>query len=393
MNDDLNLSEGPSLELLTDEAIIDFTSDTTGKQRVLSDHRDANMKFKPFAKPWVKGPYDLEIFGSPFIDQCLCGKVHQVSEHPCPVCGSKVYPVEEALRRFARIELPFYYLNDLRFELFLGLFNDIFKDTKITSNFANPDLRVGGYSNSRSSRKFGIKVFDSCQFEYYPKLKELVVSEFITDESKCSYEGLLAILEKHFPDRVPDFKKLINKLYLVQPAVLRPFNIAPKAGRKKGIVLVSHGMSIWYSIIIRLCCAQDTAAKELNYEEVMKKFKTPGERVRYTALLRALLNVGKKETTDLLNTSKENLSRILYSVRTQNSARCPIIPSTTLPIDQVSIPRHIAYEMCRSGFVEYLMKELNFTRKEALRSTRDEYENPELQKLFKEYAEKQYVIR
>lgn len=382
------LNQSPTLELLTDEAILDFTSDPQGNQRVLSDHRDANMKHKPI-QPWIRGPYDLEIFGSPYIDQCLCGKIRQVSEHPCPVCGSKVYPIEEALRRFARIELPFYYLNDLRLELFQEIFNDIFKDSKITLNFANPDLRVGGYSNSRSPRKFGIKVYDSCQFEYNPKDKELVVSEFITDESKCSYEGILKILEDNFPDRVSDFKKVINKLYLVQPAVIRPFTPTIQAGKR---VLISNRMSIWYSAIIRLCCPQDRAANEQNYDVVMSKFKTPGERVRYTALLRALLNVGKKESTELLNTSKENLSRILYSVRTKNSARCPIVPSTTLKIDEVGIPWSIAYEMCRSGFVKHLMKELNFTEKEALRSTKEEYNNPEIRKLFKEYAENQLVI-
>ena len=383
----LNEQISPTLELLTDEAILDFTSDPQGTQRVLIDHRDADMKAKPF-RPYRKGPYDIEIFGSPYIDQCLCGKVRQVSDQPCPVCGSKVYPVEEALRRFARIELPFYYLNDLRFELFQNVFNDIFKDSKITLNFANPDLRVGGYSNSRSPKKFGIKVFDSCQFEYNPKDKELVVSEFITDESKCSYEGILKILEENFPDRVSDFKKVINKLYLVQPAVLRPFTPTIQGGKKK---LISNDMSVWYSVIIRLCCAQDKNSNE-NYETVMSRFKTPGEKVRYTALLRALLNVGKKESTELLNTSKENFSRILYSVRTGNSARCPIIPSTTLKIDEVGIPWHIAYEMCRSGFVKYLMEKLNFTEKEALRSTKEEFDNPEIRKLFKEYAEKQLVI-
>lgn len=378
-----------SLELLTDEAIIDFTSDTTGKQRVLTDHRDANMKYKPF-RPWSFGPYDLDIFGSPYIDQCMCGKIHQVSDQPCPVCGSIVYPVEKALRRFARIELPFYYLSDLRFDLFQEFFGEVFKDTKITLNFANPDLRVGGYSTTRSSRRLGIKVFDSCQFDYFPKKNELVVSEFITDETKCSYEGLLKILEENFPDRVSELKQLINRLYLVQPAVMRPFSVKYQGTSKK---LVSSKMSIWYSAIIRLCCVQDKAANELNYATVLSKLKTPGERVRYTALLRAFLNVGKNEATELLNSSKKNLSRLLYSVRTQNSARCPIIPSTTLKIDEVGIPYHIAYEMCRSGFVKHLMKECNFTEKEALRSTREEFNNPEIRKKFKEYAENQLVIR
>jgi hypothetical protein len=48
--------------------------------------------------------------------------------------------------------------------------------------------------------------------------------------------------------------------------------------------------------------------------------------------------------------------------------------------------------MCREGFLGYLQKELNFTREEALKATRDEAMNPETQKLFKEYAEKQVVL-
>jgi DNA-directed RNA polymerase beta' subunit len=124
----------------------------------------------------------------------------------------------------------------------------------------------------------------------------------------------------------------------------------------------------------------------------MSKLSTPGERVRYTALLRAFLNTGKREATSLLNTSKENLARDLYSVRTKNSARCPIVPSVDLRVDEIGVPRSLAYEMCREGFLGYLQKELNFTREEALKATRDEAMNPETQKLFKEYAEKQVVL-
>lgn len=382
----LNLS--PSLELLTDAAIVDYSTDEQGNSRILTDHRDANMKYKPL-RPWKGGLYDLEIFGSPYIDQCLCGKTRRITDQPCPVCGSKVFPIEEGLRKFARIELPFYYLNDLRFELFKETFDDIFKDVEIKLDFANPDLRVGGYSNSRGSRKLGIKVFDMCQFDYNPRRKTLTISEFITDEEKCSYEGIINILKKHFPDRLEDFMKLINRMYIVLPAVIRPFAVEIKGGKK---IMVSHPMSIWYGMIVRLCSVADKAANELNYATVMERLKTPSKRVRYTALLRALINSGKKEATELLNSSKENLSRILYSVRTKNSARAPIVPSTTLPIDTVGVPIHLAYEMFRGGFIKYLQEELNFTKEEALRSTKLEYNNPEIQKLFKEYAEKQLVI-
>jgi hypothetical protein len=375
-----------SLELLTDEAIIDYTK-SDGKDQVLFNHRDLDLKYNGI-QPIAGGVYDVDIFGSPMEDRCICGKIRQPSAEPCPHCGARVFTREEGLRRFARIELPFYYLNDLRFDIFKELFEDIFKDSKIVLDFFGDDLRRNGYS-ARGAKKLGIKVFDTCQFEYNPTTKELKISEFITDEALCSYEGLIKIIEEHFPARLTEFKKLINRYYLVQPAMMRPFTLGIKNGKK---VMGSHKLSIWYSIIIRLCCVEDKKSNDLNYEEVTSKFNTPGERVRYTALLRAFLNAGKKEATALLNTSKENLARDLYSVRTKNSARCPIIPSTTLAIDEISVPIHIAYEMCREGFLDYLMKELNFTKNEALKATKEEYNNPETLKMFKEYAEKQIVL-
>jgi DNA-directed RNA polymerase beta' subunit len=114
--------------------------------------------------------------------------------------------------------------------------------------------------------------------------------------------------------------------------------------------------------------------------------KTPGERVKYTALLRAMINFGRKEATDLLNSSKQNLARELYAVRTKNSLRCPIVPSTTLPIDQVQIPRHLAYEICRSGFIKFLMEQYNFTEEQAKFSTKEESTNLDLQRAFDEYV-------
>ena len=42
--------------------------------------------------------------------------------------------------------------------------------------------------------------------------------------------------------------------------------------------------------------------------------------------------------------------------------------------------------------MKYLVDELNFTPKQADTATKDESNNPELQKLFTEYAEKQIVL-
>lgn len=375
-----------SLELLTDEDIIDYTR-SDGKERVLTSHKDINLTFAS-VQPVVGGLYDVDIFGSPYEDRCVCGHIRQHSTEPCPNCGARVFTREEGLRRFARIELPFYYLNILRFDIFLELFETIFKDSEIKLDFLMDDLKRNGYSG-RSAKKLGIKVFDTCQFDYDKKKKILTISEFITDLDKCSYEGLLKIIEEHFPSYLSDYKKLINKYYLVLPAMMRPYSLAIKGGKKKIHV---HKLNIWYSIILHFCCPADTDKNSHNYNDVIKRFKTPGEKARYNALLRAMINSGKKQATGLLNTSKKNEAREMYSVRVKNSARSPIVPDTQLAVDELGVPTHLAYEMCREGFIKHLMEELNFTRKEAMQATKEEYNNPTTMKLFKDYAEKQIVL-
>lgn len=375
-----------SLELLTDDDILDY-SRSDGQERVLTQYKDINLNFGNLKGIYHGGIYDTEIFGSPYEDRCTCGKIKQVSKEPCPECGARVFSQEEALRRFARIELPFYYLNELRYEIFLDYFYEIFKDTIININIFG-GLKRNGYCG-KSSKKLGIKAFDTCQFDYSPKKNELTISEIITDESKCSYEGLIKIIEKHFPSYLLNFKRLINRYYLVLPVAMRRFGISRYGGKTN---LVVPKLSIWYSTLIRFCCADATEGNKQNYNEVMSRFKTPGERVRYTALLRALINSGKRQVTQLLNTSKKNKSRELYSVRVKNSARAPIVPNTELAVDELGVPTHLAYEMCREGFIEYLMKKDHFTRKAAKTVTKEEWNNPETQKLFKEYAEQQIVL-
>ena len=378
-----------SLELLTDEAILDYTR-RDGRDMIVYDHRDMNLRGN-MPEPVPGGVFDKTIFGSAYVDRCYCGYLKRPSADPCPSCGCRVFTKEEALRRFARVELPFYYLNDLRFDIFYKFFEEIFKDCTIVREFLTPNLKALGYSETKTGKKFNIKVFDSCQFDYNPKTKELKVSEFIDDESKCSYEGLMKIIQENFPEYLQEYKKLVNRYYLILPVVMRPFTIKKGTAKKKS--LGNHPMTLWYTMLIRFCCPDDPLdSNHVNYDEVMESLDTPGERVRYTALLRAFINSGKKESTSLLNTTKENYARELYSVRTKNSARCPIVPSTTLAIDELGVPASIAYEMCREGFAQYLQDELGFDKKEAKKSIRLEALDPELQEKFKEYAEKQFVI-
>ena len=371
-----------SLEILTDEDILDYTR-RGSKNFVLTTHLDANLKCKIFT-PVRGGVYDVEVFGSPYRDRCICGKVRTVSNEPCPECEAIVYSKIEALRRFARIELPFYYLNPMRFDVFQEFIDRIFPDKEF--EFSDS---TGEFYKTGSRYKLTQKVYDSCQFEYDDRLKKLIVSDIITDMEKSSYEGLLKLIQEFRPGDVKEYKSYINRLYLVLPTIMRPPSYTVKNGKPE---LGIPKLTTWYQIIMRFMCSANKDAKSFNYDTVLSQFKTPGEKVKYTALLRAMLENGLRQATDLLNSSKENLARDLYSIRTSNSGRCPIVPAVDLPIDEVEIPIHLAYEICRSGFIKYLMEELNFSEDQAILSTKEEAFNPEMQKLFKTYAEQQVVV-
>lgn len=371
-----------SLEILTDEDILDYTR-RGSKDFVLTTHKDLYLK-KKTPSPIRGGVYDVEIFGSPYRDRCVCGKVRTVSNEPCPECDSIVYSKIEALRRFARIELPFYYLNSMRFDVFQEFINRVFPDKDFQFSDATGELYKKG-----SRFKLTQKVYDSCQFEWDDVNKKLIVSDVITDEDKSSYEGILAILEQYKPNEVLEYKSYINRLYLVLPAIMRPFSYTVRNGSPEvGI----PNLTTWYQIILRFMCPEDTDKNASNYNVVMSQFRTPGERVKYKALLRVMLENGIRQATSLLNSSKQNLARDLYSIRTSNSGRCPIVPAVDLPADEVEIPIHLAYEICRSGFIKYLMNEFNFSEDQAISSTKEEAFNPEMQRLFKKYAEGRVVV-
>ena len=99
------LEEDVSLDLLTDEAIIDYTTDNDNGMvfnHIINDSRDLNLRNTPF-EPYPGGLFDVDIFGSCIEDRCICGNIKHVSDKPCPFCGCRVYSPEENLRRFESI--------------------------------------------------------------------------------------------------------------------------------------------------------------------------------------------------------------------------------------------------------------------------------------------------
>jgi DNA-directed RNA polymerase beta' subunit len=70
-----------SIELLTDDDIVDYTR-SDGKDRILVNHKDFDLR-RNTPYPISGGVYDTEIFGSPFEDRCVCGKIRRFSSSRC----------------------------------------------------------------------------------------------------------------------------------------------------------------------------------------------------------------------------------------------------------------------------------------------------------------------
>ena len=150
-----------------------------------------------------------------FSNSCNCGRLRTVTDSACPICGSRVLDVSTASKRFGRIELPVKYLSTLRedqyFRYIRGLFNSIKFEFK--SNQFQPS--------------FNHKVFDICQFDYDEETKTLIITDDITDNLKCSYEGLESLINKYFGDKeYENAKKFTNYYILVSPITIRTPSIS-----------------------------------------------------------------------------------------------------------------------------------------------------------------------
>jgi hypothetical protein len=218
------------ISILTDEDILNYSDD-----RVLTDHRDINLNYTSFIKPYKGGVYDEYIFGSPYTDRCRCKKTKGVGI-TCSRCGSSILTESEMYTRYARIESPIMYLNELRFQSFKKLFLNTFSSIEIKL-----DTIEGVLSK---------KVFDCCQFSYDEASEVLIISDTVDDLSKCSYEGIIKIAQDHFQSSLSDFKSLVNNYVLVTPPIMRMFQVTyVKEERKIAIPeLTASYQAIIYSI-------------------------------------------------------------------------------------------------------------------------------------------------
>ena len=74
-----------------------------------------------------------------------------------------------------------------------------------------------------------------------------MISDNITDFTKCSYEGLVNIIKVNFPDLLEEFRSYINQYILVIPMALRAPVVKVIDGERK---LDNHVITTIYQNLI-----------------------------------------------------------------------------------------------------------------------------------------------
>lgn len=353
------MSKNPKIIQLTDEIILQYTNDN-----VLTEYRDINLKVDSMPDPYPKGVYDPKYFGSIFMDSCNCGNMRSPGIR-CPRCGTTMLSEEDSYKRFGRIESPVYFSNRFKVYNFIKLIKSNFK---VTTNFTTKYFEGKKWDDPM--------VLDNCQFEYDKETEGITVTDNITDFMKCSYEGILQIIQLYKPNILEEAKSHLNLYVLVSPMVMRAPTLRTVDGEKK---LENSPISVVYKNIIY--CIHEY------YYKVFPTVKGEFNKALMRGSLRRLISNDAEELSDLFKPSKENLARNMQSNRVPNSGRCVIVPDPTLKVDEVVIPRHLMYETCRDEFIEYIAEKKGVPLKKAESIYKVDAMEDDIEKLFDEYIE------
>jgi len=349
----------PRIQLLTDDAISNYS-----ENNVLTDYRDINLRILTRIEPYPKGIYDQDIFGSVFYDRCNCGNIRTPGVR-CPRCGSTVLDEVSSFRRFARIELPILYTTKFKIDKVIEFIRNNFN---IQTNFESDKFIGLGWTD--------MKCLDVCQWELKDKENyTLLLTDQITDYTKCSYEGLLKILQVNYPELVKEYRAYVNQYILVIPMALRAPTIKMEGNNR---VLENHYTSVIYQNIL-YCLDYYNSIFPTMKDEIGKSF--------IRGSFRRLVSSSLDTLSKLLASSKQNLARNMQSNRMNNSGRCTVVPDPTLKADEVEVPIHLMYEACRSEFIQYIQDKKGVGPKEAERIYKMDSDLDEIQNLFKDYIE------
>lgn len=332
---------GISTVTLTDELIEKFSAD-----RVVTNGGDINLRVDKIYEPVVGGLYDSNYFGSVLLDVCNCKAVRKLNTY-CPSCGST--PLDEDTRnsRFARMELPWFYVPHFKMK---GI------ETYLVTNFI---LQFDFQELTEISGKGKLqKALDLAQIEVLTEeSKDKPIIRFhdqYTDLGRVSYEGLLlGLKELNLNKEASDLKVFIDKYVLIIPASMRGVKITTIAGQRQ--LTLPKPTAIYKSIFMAL----DQIANNTNARDLVEEIIIRG-------VFRNYVRKSLLELSEFTKSSKENLGRQMFSARVPNTFRSVITAGPELKIDEISIPIQNAYGILKDRYLDYLMSERNIPYYRAL---------------------------
>ena len=324
---------GISTITLTDELILKYSGD-----RVIRNKGDINLRKDKVLEPVAGGLYDSNYFGSMYLDSCNCRAVKKVNTY-CHVCGSTPLDEETRNSRFARIELPWYYVPYFKLKGLEKLINENFS---VSNDFEDIE-EVAGRGKLIRGLELG-----QVEIVVDPKKEKPIIRlhDQYTDLDKCSYEGLLKSLnDKGFESEAIEAKKFIDKNILVMPASMRGIKLSTIGGQRQ--ITLPQPTAVYKSILMAMEQLADSHVNKLDQEVMLR------------AVLRSYIRKSLMELSEFTKSSKENLARRMFSARVPNTFRSVITAGPELRTDEVSIPVQNAYGILKDRYLDFLMSEKN----------------------------------
>jgi hypothetical protein len=332
---------GISTVLLTDELIKKYSDD-----RIILNKGDINLKVDKIYEPVPGGLYDSNYFGSVLLDACNCRTVKKVNVY-CHNCQSTPLDEETRNARFARIELPWYYVPYFKLK---GVEKFIADNFKVKYQFEELDS-VAGRGKLIKGLELGQVRIEIKEGDDKPTI---ILHDSYTDISKCSYEGLLnGLRKKGLGNEADELKRFIDLNVLVLPASMRGVKITTIGGKKD--LTLPKPTAIYKSIIMAKEKIASVSQRSLQ-EEVMIR-----------AVLRSYVRKSLMELSEFTKSSKDNLARKMFSARVPNTFRSVITAGPELRIDEVSVPIQNAYGILKDRYLAYIMEERNLPEFKARR--------------------------
>lgn len=307
----------PELELdfaVPDDEILAFVGGKKNEVKVYQDFvMDSGVKDEP--DPIPLGVYDARIFGK--------------MKHTQPRVADTV-----AGKHWGYIDLGFYYCPYFMVKKMAGILK-LLNISWLSDGDKSPTLE--SILNQANYAQFEAQGSDT-----------ILVTDDITDDAKCGWEGLIDALESLNRGREAQLVRSgLNKYLTVCPIEYRPM-------QKVNGEINNHEITNLYRCVL-------WGLDKIKTFEREHRSRTEEEAARLVAMRYLVRRIINKFNGDMkiVQGGKQNYSRAMQNNRIKSSGRAVIVPDPILKIDQVGIPIHLAYQMADEEFVEYLQNYYN----------------------------------